>query len=363
MIEKDTLFEILQRARWAPSGDNGQPWKFEFLEGNQIRIHVFHELDNVYEVNAGEPVWIAAGALLETLSIAASTKKLTCDVRALQDFQDGKGHIDVAFQESESLQDDPLAHFIEARSVLRFPYRLGDFSEQVANELEEAVGKNHTVKWLRSTSERWRAVTLNMKGSVIRLSIKEAYNVHKEVIDWENDLSPSGVPAKAVGMSFPTLLLTKWAMQSWERIRILMTYMGGTLIPRLEMDILPGLLCARHFVILEKQEIERSPLQSSLQMGRSVQRFWLCATKNNLVIQPGMAPIIFAKHAIRNNPFTQDSSARDRAKTLAGDVERVWGVSASKIGFTGRIGFPRCPPARDKIRSVRKEVRYLMQNK
>ncbi|SFU47558.1 nitroreductase family protein [Nitrosospira multiformis] len=65
------IANILQLARWAPSGDNTQPWRFEIIDDCHLIIHAFDTRDHcVYDLD-GHPSQISLGALLETLSIAA----------------------------------------------------------------------------------------------------------------------------------------------------------------------------------------------------------------------------------------------------------------------------------------------------
>ncbi|MFC6668970.1 hypothetical protein ACFQDL_01750 [Marinobacterium aestuariivivens] len=39
-------------------------------------------------------------------------------------------------------------------------------------------------------------------------------------------------------------------MQSWERVAFMNRYLAGTLAPRLQLDLIPGLRCAAHFAIV-----------------------------------------------------------------------------------------------------------------
>ncbi|HWW68783.1 MAG TPA: nitroreductase family protein, partial [Duganella sp.] len=68
-----TLEQILELARWAPSGDNTQPWRFEILDARRLIVHGHDTRDHcVYDLD-GHPSQISLGALLETMAIAAST--------------------------------------------------------------------------------------------------------------------------------------------------------------------------------------------------------------------------------------------------------------------------------------------------
>jgi nitroreductase len=54
---------ILEIARWAPSGDNTQPWRFEILDDRRFVVHGFDTRDwCLYDID-GRPSQIALGAL------------------------------------------------------------------------------------------------------------------------------------------------------------------------------------------------------------------------------------------------------------------------------------------------------------
>ena len=72
MSPQDTLLHILDQARWAPSGDNTQPWRFELAAPDHVVVHASDtRADTVYDLD-GHPSQISVGALLETIAIAAS---------------------------------------------------------------------------------------------------------------------------------------------------------------------------------------------------------------------------------------------------------------------------------------------------
>ncbi len=50
-----------------------------------------------------------------------------------------------------------------------------------------------------------------------------------------------------------TLKLMRWVMANWQRVDFFNTYLAGHLVPRIEMDLLPGLFCAAHFAIVAEK--------------------------------------------------------------------------------------------------------------
>src|SRR5436190_13834128 len=64
--------QVLDLARWAPSGDNTQPWRFEIRSDREILVHGYDTRDHcVYDLD-GWASQLSHGALLETLAIAAT---------------------------------------------------------------------------------------------------------------------------------------------------------------------------------------------------------------------------------------------------------------------------------------------------
>ena len=204
--------------------------------------------------------------------------------------------------------------------------------------------------------DRTRAVAafLNFTAAKIRLTTPEAYRVHRDVIEWSARSSADRVPDAALGASAPTLTLMRWAMASWRRIAILNRFFAGTLAPRLELDLVPGIACAAHCVLIA----ERAPktVDDYVAAGRALQRFWLTATSLSLQFQPEYTPLIFARYAREGRYFTAVAPAVRRAQATGMALKRLLGTDfAERAVFMGRIGAGR--PA--QARSLRLPLEHL----
>src|SRR5437667_416717 len=77
--------QILELARWAPSGDNTQPWRFEVLSDDHFVVHGFDTRDwCIYDID-GRPSQLALGALLRlscftTRNSGSQRPKLTLSI-------------------------------------------------------------------------------------------------------------------------------------------------------------------------------------------------------------------------------------------------------------------------------------------
>lgn len=357
-MSDDIWKKIVERARWAPSGDNCQPWSFEPLSESRLRIHVFHDRDNVYEGTTGNPSWIAAGALVENIRLAAAIYDKSVALDDVHGFEDGKGYVDISLG-GGGVSADPLEKYIERRTVTRVAFSVADIPPEVRRDLEQAIGDKFTLVWHTGWKGKLAIIRQNMIGTDIRLSIPSAFSVHTKIIEWNKRFSEDRIPAEALGFSKPSLILVKWIMQSWARVNFMNRYLAGTLLPRLELDFLPGICCARHFTICLKGVGDDVHIRDLLDGGAAVQRFWLCATRHGLLLQPGMAPLIFAGYAEAGASFSDDQSIALKAETLLRMIQQNVPTPFRKKIFQGRIGYPR-KGFRPVGRSIRKNVPALM---
>lgn len=348
------IADILQLARWAPSGDNTQPWRFEIIDERHLVIHAFDTRNHcVYDLD-GHPSQISLGALLETLAIAASGHGMQAEYKRCVGSSNAHSDYFVELLPDSQLPSDPLLPHIKNRSVQRRRFRTTPLSDLQKQVLQKAVEEFYTVRWFEGGGERWRWAKLMFDNAKLRLTLPEAYSVHRDVIHWKARFSEDKVPDQALGLDAMTLKLMRWVMGSWQRVHFFNTYLAGHLVPRLEMDLLPGLFCAAHFAILAHKEPKT--MEDYVRAGRAVQRFWLTATGLGLSLQPELTPLIFSRYVREGRRFSQSSKAWSDAQTLAERLKNLQGDDTASTVFLGRIGFGRAPLAR----SLRLPLQRLM---
>lgn len=353
--------KILDLARWAPSGDNSQPWRFEVKGEDAVTLHIQDQSDwDLYDYDGGRPSLLSTGALLETLRIAASDfgKMIWWDYRSPDRGQTGpRRHlIDVTLQPAPGTPADPLLPTVTERSVDRRPYGLAPLTAGQKEALEAAVAPDFTLEWFESRQARWRFAKMNGQASDIRLRLRQAYEVHRKMIDWDRSLSPGGIPAGAIGLDAGTLKIMRWAMADWSRLDRLNRVLG-TLSARLQLDYLPGLFCAAHFALKAKAPL-KSP-QDLLKAGGALQRFWLAATDLGLALQPGMAAMIFAHHGENTPDLFADERQRAQARGLARELADLVGRNENEeLVFLGRLG--KAKRAGVPSRSIRRPLEELL---
>lgn len=336
---------ILKLARWAPSGDNTQPWRFEIQDPRHVVIHGFDTRDHcVYDLQ-GHASQISLGALLETLRIAASNEGLSVSTRRRNELPDTRPTFDATLLPDSSVAMDPLYPYIRARSTQRRPLSTRPLTRHERATLQAAVKPHYHLVWLDQPQQKRAMAKLVFDNAGIRLTIPEAYEVHRNVIEWRSRYSADRIPDQAVGLDPLTTRLMEWTLQKWERVTFLNRYLAGTLMPRIQLDLIPALRCAGHFVLVANKP--PVTVDDYVDAGRTLQRFWLTATKLGLRVQPEMTPLIFADYVRKDIRFTQDDKAWSRAQRVAQQLTTQLGEEIStRAVFMGRIGAGPAPQAR-----------------
>ena len=121
----------------------------------------------------------------------------------------------------------------------------------------------------------------------------------------ELQFSEDRIRDQALGLDLVTTRLMRWALRSWKLVSFMNAFLGGTWLPRLEMDVLPALYCAADLVIVAREPLRT--IDDYLAGGRAMQRFWLTATKLGLQFQPELTPLILASYIRAGIPFTKNS--------------------------------------------------------
>lgn len=354
MNPRGLVESILDLARWAPSGDNTQPWRFEIRSHDQFLVHGYDTHTHcVYDLD-GSASQFAHGTLLETVALAATRFGHRAEISTGS--ADGSGHIvyRVSLVPASGVTEDPLVPAIAERSVQRRPMSPRPLSEAERVSLEKAVAPYQLV-WMETSAKRWRMAAMNAFSAHIRLTIPEAFAVHKATIEWGVRTSEDRMPSKSLGAPWFFEPVMHRAMSSWKQIDFLNRYAGGTIMPRLLLDWWPALMCSAGLAVVAPTPPGKA--DDFVAAGRTTQRLWLMATRLGLQVQPLYTPLVFASYARAGRHFTVVDAARARAGAVAERLDRMFGADvAARAVFLARIG-----PKRDaKGRSLRLPLERLL---
>jgi nitroreductase len=335
---------ILELARYAPSGDNTQPWRFAIEGERAVTVYGRDTRDTcVYDLD-GRASQISIGALLETIAIAATRYRLSTSAARRKDTPKQAPVFDVAFGETPAIEADPLAAFIVERRVCRRPLSTRPLTPAEREALAVAAAP-YELRWFDGWQGRRRMAALNFRNAGLRLTMREAYEVHRDVIAWGTTQSEDRIPDAALGASPLSLMMMRSAMKSWRRIDFLNRYLAGTFAPRIEMDWIPGLACAAHVVLVAREP--PAGIDDYVAAGRAVQRFWLTAARLGLQFQPSYTPLVFSRFVREGTRFCASADAHERAVGIRAALGDLLGPDvADRAAFMGRIGAGKPAAAR-----------------
>ncbi|AVZ78832.1 molybdopterin biosynthesis protein MoeY [Zoogloeaceae bacteirum Par-f-2] len=353
MADRDTLIKILDLARWAPSGDNTQPWRFEIVADHHIAVHGHDTRDWCLYDFDGHASHMAHGALLETLRIAASGFALRAQWARRAGTPDSAPVFDVQLADDPALAADPLISFIETRCVQRRPLQSTPLTAAQRAALQAAPGPGYSVRLFESLPERRQIARLLWANAHIRLTCPEAYPVHKTVIEWGARFSTDRIPEQAVGVDPLTARLMRWVMKSWARVDFFNRYLLGTVAPRIQLDYLPAIRCAAHVLI--SRETAPQTVEDYVDAGAAMQRVWLTAESVGLRLQPEMTPLIFRWYAAQRRSVSRLPQIDAAVARVGTQVDAVLGAEGRGVFFC-RVGSGTAPHAR----SLRRPLAELM---
>lgn len=353
-MSRETLLKIFDLARWAPSGDNTQPWRFEIIDDLHCAIHGYDTREHVIYDFDGHASHMAHGALLETLRLAATRYGFRAEWNMGAGSSEHAPIYEVALY-PEKIQEDPLVAFVETRTVQRRTMHSTPLRPDQKAALIAAVGQNYTLQFFESFNERFAVARLLWKNAYLRLTCPEAYRVHREIIEWDTRFSKDRIPERAVGVDPVTARIMRWVMQSWARVDFFNRYLAGTLLPRLQLDFIPALACSAH--ILLKPNQGKNTLEDHLAAGVALQRLWLTATHLGLHLQPEMTPVIFRWYVQAGRKISAQDKINVGAAELAKYFEQISSATSDEsFAFFCRTGCSQPPTSR----SLRKDLGDLM---
>jgi len=347
--------KIMDIARWAPSGDNSQCWRFELTDNNKFTIYANDTRNDVVYDLDGHSSHLAHGILLETIEIAAS--QFGCKVNLTSDLTDDKLlKFEVELVEDINVKASFLFPFIKTRTVQRRSMGIRILTKIEKSELENSLPKGFSVNWFESAEQKRHFAWLNFVNAKTRLTMKEAFEVHRNIIDWHKQYSESKIPEQSLGIDWFTARLTQWLFKNWNRVLFFNQYLAGTYAPRLQLDLIPGLRCCSHFTISSVSEVVNT--KQYIEAGRAVQRFWLTTDSLKLGFQPSYTPLIFSRYLDQGLTFTENKDVLLHAQKSNQLFQKLVGES-KKVVFMGRIGRSKYP----KSRSTRLALDKLIVNK
>lgn len=346
------IAKVLEIARFAPSGDNTQPWRFKLKGDDECVIYIKNALENdIYDFD-GKPTFISVGCLIESIRLVAGqfNKKLQWNFIA-------KNQIHIVLQDgAHSVDPGKLAGFIPFRSVDRHHYRRDELPSNVASEINTLLDEGYRAQLFTKPKLREKIIMMNMWATQVRLVLKEAHEVHQHVIQWDKNKTDYGIPYTATGLSKLTTFFMRMLINDWQKMKFFNEKLGGAFFASIELDFLPGKNSAGYLALFAPQSIDTATNEELIQYGMQLQRTWLMLTKMNISLQPCFMPIILSYYHRHQINLSDSAKVNTKIGRIAKEFAEL-GLNDKTI-FLARIGYPKA--AKEEARSTRLALDQLI---
>lgn len=298
-VKEEKIRYIIDKARYAPSGDNCQPWFFEWDEETLFVFHSTKRSEHPLDPKGVASI-LTLGCLIETIRIAASelNLKTSYTLRPLV-LESTDPWAEVRFH-GGGVPSDPLAEWIQKRATDRRTYLNGvlpkDFNfHSIVNDAQIFEADIHF------TTEFTEELVDYVAASERKLVEHEtALPAVLKWIRFKGAKSRDGLLWKALFARTIELPLVYWIQRDPKALR----FLRWLLIPQFEKRASAQLRSSAALICVSIPN-EGSKFFQTVQAGRLMMRTWLQLTKHGYGVHPltiASAPILY-QHLEALDPF------------------------------------------------------------
>lgn len=351
-LSNQQITEILDMAKWAPSGDNCQAFRFVWSYGI-LKIYRNADLDRHAFNNSGLATQLNLGALVEYIAIAALKKgfKTHCDYA---DSVNTKGAIAKIHFTHTGLKDSPYYNTLKLRATDRRVFQKGSL-KVIQNMISEFQQENlqvnaidahqaAIVKLFSKTEQTlliWKTATLDLLRW-LRLSKKEVQD------------SSDGLPFFNLGIKAMDVIMLK-LMRRFPQLHAFMSFFAKF---QYKKEMTKALKSSAAVVSFSTDSLE---MDSIVEMGRVATRAWLKFNQNGFGVHPLSQSSLLVSEI--HNSGAPESVSKALAKTLTlawNPLLKLFSLNPekTKLVWTFRVGQSESLP--QELRTKRKETKQIL---
>lgn len=347
MLIADTQVEKIKKivgvAVNAPSGDNGQPWKFRIIKKSLEVILVKDADDSIFNFRETGSIF-AHGALIMNIEIVASTLGYKTTVEYFPNGENNEITARIHFQGKNKVIEDPLYKSIKRRCTNRKFYSTKELDSKHKDTLLKAFSKddNIAVYFLENLSENPDIIKILSYNDRLLFENKKAHNKIFSIINWtdeEEKLRRKGLFVKAMELN-PAQVAAFRKFSSWNIMKSLNKLGISKLIAKQNQRLYLSSSAIGIVVINSDNKI------NFLNSGRKFQKLWLTATKNGLSIHPvtGIAYLINCVKAGETKHFSD--SDLELIREAEKQINFSFNIKGQTIAMIFRVGYSDAPSAK-----------------
>ena len=340
IILNELIKNILDEAVYAPSGDNSQPWYFEYKKGELLVKNLPEKDLPFYNFNqCGSHV--AHGALLENINILAHKNGLTCKI----DLFPGNDHVNTIAKitfESHALQSiEDLSEYIKKRVTNRKKYE----KRPLPSDIKEYLTTDPEVVSQIQFIEDERKIDVISDASVVNeMTVLKTRQIHRFFFDhvvWtygEEQVKREGLFVKTLEMP-KAQELAFWLASHWP-IMSFLNHLGVT--KKIAKDNAGIFRSSAAYIGFFSDGDDPSDY---IKVGRSLQRVWLKVTKAGYQAHP-VTGVLFLNQSVKNGKAgILSKSQADSITRSYEEIRSQFGEAKKNLLFLLRVGKSDPPSA------------------
>lgn len=343
-MNKD-IYNILNVARNAPSGDNSQPWEFK-VSDNKVRLYNLPAKDNPVLNFEQRGSYVAHGALIENVLIAADHFGYRSDVTLFPDSRDQTCTAEFTFERTSHGNTDQLYNTIPKRVTNRKPYYarplLQNERDTLLKSLEEVCGTSQNKYRIILEEDVGKREHIGSIVASIEQVILEDYQLHQLLfrdIVWSEKQEREqrhGLFVQTMEFAPPQKIAFRLASY-WPLMRIFIA-LG---LPKKIVADDAYLYASGSATVVITTSSERP--DDFIMVGRMMQRLWLYATSLGISIQPVTA-LLFAAARIASGDRSFVSNCHIKIiEDGYNELKDILNVKSDTLVMLLRIGFSDPP--------------------
>jgi sulfur-carrier protein adenylyltransferase/sulfurtransferase len=356
-MNKETLFQILEKGILAPSGDNTQPWQFKLRESG-VDVYLTSGWHDHFFEAGNRSLHLSAGAVIENMKVAAAHFGFDTSIHYFPEKNDGRFVAALDFQRAAGLSNGYF-EFLDKRCTNRKFYKSSlVIEDDIVSKLHQLSDNQkiqlHSVK--RGDPRFKKLAKMIGQADQMRFEMKKTHVEFVSTLRFdrkEAEKKRDGIDVKTLEVGPKGLfggLFFKW-IGPWQRLK-LMNWLG---LSR-QMNIYSRLQLAGTQML----GFVSAPTYSSQDFvhgGEMVERMWLELTRQGLAMQPMDTLMIFFVNLQLNGGKDFTPAQRKKVEGWRDEFCKMFSVLPnSGFIFLFRAGHAGPPSAR----SLRKPVESFL---
>ncbi len=288
-ISPEIVKYLLAAGCQAPSGDNCQPWNFNF-SSNNLKVFLDPLKDNSFFNVNQTASYIACGAAIENILLAASRYGLSGKIDYMPDKSQAYHIANINFSFSEK-EEDPLQRFIWDRHTNRTKYNKQPIEQDYLDHIKECLLPFKTSSLILKTKREDinKVAGLVYEVDKIRAERRDLHEHLMEMIRFTNEDAMNkndGFPIKNLEAGVGGELFLK-ACYPWAIMNLVNKVGMGKMISKIAEKSI------KQAPVVGLLKVKGKSFKDLIVGGQALERLWLTCTRFGISFQPMTAVTLF----------------------------------------------------------------------